>query len=264
MPDLETFFSYRGNVGEGARNRSYTYTAQRIQGTTPWFMKGQYMVDFDGAPNCYHPNNQKLLRIADYPTVDIMAWDGTLDSINDAKNDDGTWAAVVLDGDGNPVVQGPNDPNPGYYISMVPLVDNNFGATDPHHYADARVIPYFALPAQILRQQGRWLTMSADGHTGNYGDYVTAINTNTNAYGHAVIGDTGDKPHFGEGSYALGRSINLLTGTFEPEVLYIIYPGTGAGQFTIPDPNTIAQTGEQLFTDFGGMDCVTQLLTQIG
>jgi hypothetical protein len=265
MANLETLFQYRGNIGEGARNRSYTYVASRLQGTSPWFMKGQYMVDFDGAPNCYHPTNAKLLPIADYPTVDIMAWDGTLDSLADAKNDDGTWAAVVLDSNGDPIVQGDNDPSPGYYISTVPLVDNNFAATNPRHYADARVIPYFAMPSQILRQQGPWLDMKIpDAHTGDFGDYVTAINLKTNDYGHAIVGDTGNKPHFGEGSYALGKSINFLTGTFEPEVLYIVYPGTGAGKLTIPDPDAIRAQGEQLFTAFGGMDCVTQLLQQLG
>src|SRR5438270_5571822 len=172
MPDIETFFHYQGYVGEGARKRSHTYVASRLTGGAPWFMKGRYMVDFDGAPNCYHPTNRKILPIRDYPTVDIMAWDGVLDSLSDAKNDDGTWAAVVLDGNGEPIVQGPDDPSPGYYVSTVPLQNSAYPANSPLHYADARVIPYFAMPSQILAQQGAWLKMIAAGHTGDWGDYV--------------------------------------------------------------------------------------------
>jgi hypothetical protein len=264
MADIEKFFEYRGNIGEGAQKRSHTYTAYRIPGQSAWFMKGRYMVDFDGAPNCYHPTNAKVLPIRDYPTVDIMAWDGTLDSLDDAKNDDGTWASVVLDGDGNPIVQGADEPSPGYYVSTVPLQDKSYPSTSARRYADARVIPYFAMPSQILAQKGPLFTMIASGHTGDFGDYVTAVNLNTNDYGHAVVGDTGNKPHFGEGSYALGKSINLLTGTFELQVLYIINPASGAGRYTIPDPDALRTKGEQLFSDFGGIDCVTQLLSKIG
>ncbi|HZS35227.1 MAG TPA: hypothetical protein VFF06_00295 [Polyangia bacterium] len=264
MADLETFFEYSGFVGEGANQRAYKYVAYRVTGQTAWFMKGRYMVDFDGAPNCYHPNNAKLLPIRDYPTVDIMAWDGVLDSLADAKNDDGTWASVVLNANGDPIVQGDDDPCPGYYVSTVPLQDGTQPTTSARRYADARVIPYFALPSQILAQKGAWLKMIAGGHTGDFGDYVTAVNLKTNDYGHAVIGDTGNKPHFGEGSYALGKSINLLTGTYEPDVLYIICPGSGAGRYTIPDADSLRQTGEQLFSGFGGMDQVAQVLASMG
>ena len=264
MPEIETFFEYQGYVGERNNQRAYKYVAYRIPGNSAWFMKGRYMVDFDGAPNCYHPSNAKLLPIRDYPTVDIMAWDGVLDTLADAKNDDGTWASVVLDANGDPIVQGPDEPCPGYLVSTVPLQDDAYPTTSARRYADARTIPYFALPLQILQQQGAWFKMIADGHTGNFGDYVTAVNLNTNDSGQAVIGDTGNKPHFGEGSYALGKSINFLTGTVEPEVLYIIYPGTGAGAHTIPDPDALQEKGAQPFADFGGMDQVGQMLPLMG
>jgi hypothetical protein len=257
---LETFFEYSGRVGEGSRARDYTFTAYRVPGSTTWFMKGRCMIDFDGAPNCYHPNNHKLLPIRDYPTVDIMAWDGVLDALNNARGGDGSWASVVLKPDGQPLAQGDDDPFPGYFISTTPLQNDQYPTTDPHRYADARIIPYFALPAQILAEKGRWFTRKSAGHTGNFGDFVTAINLNTNDCGHAVIGDTGDKPEFGEVSYALGKSINMLTGNFEPEVLYIIYPHTGSGQFTMPDPEVIQEAAADQFRQFGGMDEVARVL----
>jgi hypothetical protein len=260
---LEKFFEYRGFVGEGAAQRRYTFTAYRIPGQSAWFMKGRYMVDFDGAPNCYHLTNSHVLPIRDYPTVDILSWDGPLDFIGNAKNNDGTWASVVLDDDGQPIEQGPNDPFPGYLVSTVPLQDGTQPVTSARRYADARIIPYIAVPSQIIAQQGPLYTQLAAGHTGNFGDAVVGVNLNTNDVGRAVIGDTGNKPEFGEGSFAFGQSINFLTGTFEPEVLYIVWPGTGVGPLTIPDPEVIQAMGGDLFEKLGGLDCVAQILTQI-
>ena len=260
---VEKFFEYQGFVGEGAAKRAHTFTAYRIPGQSAWFMKGRYMVDFDGAPNCYHLTNSHVLPIRDYPTVDILSWDGPVDFIGNAKNNDGTWASVVLDGAGQPIAQGDDDPFPGYLISTVPLQDGTQPATSARRYADARLVPYIAMPIQIIKQTGVWYNQVTAGHTGNFGDAVIGVNLNTNDVGGAVIGDTGNKPEFGEGSFAFGKSINFLTGTFEAEVLYIVWPGSGVGQFTIPDPEVIqAQTGD-LFEKFGGLECVAQVLPEI-
>src|SRR5262249_29797524 len=132
--------------------------------------------------------------------------------------------------------------------------------TDPHHWADARIYPFFAIPTQILGEAGPLFHRNLDGHTGNFGDYVTAINCKTGAYCHGLIGDAGNKPHFGEGSYALGKGIGRLDGTYEAEVLYIIYPWTGAGQFTIPDIDAMTQYAESLYQQFGGQMAVAGLV----
>jgi hypothetical protein len=260
---VEKFFEYQGFVGEGTAKRPYTFTAYRIPGQTAWFMKGRYMVDFDGAPNCYHLTNTKVLPIRDYPTVDILSWDGPLDYLANAKNNDGTWASVVLDSAGQPIAQGPDDPCPGYLVSTVPLQDGTQPATSARRYADARLVPYIAVPSQIIAQSGPWYSQAVDGHTGNFGDAVVGVNLNTNDVGYAVIGDTGNKPEFGEGSFAFGQSINFLTGTFQPDVLYIVWPGSGAGQFTIPDPEVIQAMGGDLFGKFGGLECVAQILPDL-
>lgn len=260
---VERFFTYQGVVGEPV-SRPYTFTAFRVPGETAWFMKGRYMVDFDGAPNCYHLTNRHVLPIRDYPTVDILSWDaGPLDFINNAKAGDGSWAAVVLDDSGDPVVQGDDDRFPGYLISTVPLQDRTQPANTSRRYADARFISYVAMPSQIIAQNGVWYDQLLPGHTGNYGDAVVGINLRTRDVGAAVIGDTGNKPEFGEGSFAFGQLINFLTGTHEPEVLYIVFPGTGVGQFTIPDPEVIQAMGGDLFQKFGGLDRVAQLLPEI-
>src|SRR5689334_12399774 len=82
---IERFFEYQGFVGERAAQRRYTFAAYRIPGQSVWFMKGRYMVDFDGAPNCYHQTLRNVLPIRDYPTVDISSWNGPLDFLGNAK-----------------------------------------------------------------------------------------------------------------------------------------------------------------------------------
>jgi hypothetical protein len=104
----------------------------------------------------------------------------------------------------------------------------------------------------------------AGGHTGWFGDSVTAVNLRSNDVGHAIVADTGNKPEFGEGSYALGKAINLLTGTFEPEVLYIFRPASGAGDKVIPDPEVVEAQGDDLFNQFGGLDKVAEVVAAMG
>jgi hypothetical protein len=163
------------------------------------------------------------------------------------------------------VQQGPDDPCPGYLVSTTPLQDYNYPVTSARRYADARFLPYVAVPIQILQQQGPLLKMLVSGgHTGWYGDSVTAVNLRTNDVGHGIIADTGNKPHFGEGSYALGKAINFLTGTYEPEVLYLVRPASGAGDKVIPGPDAVEAQGEDLFNQFGGLDRVAEVLAAMG
>jgi hypothetical protein len=79
-------------------------------------------------------------------------------------------------------------------------------------------------------------------------------------FGHAVIADIGDKPHFGEGSPAIGKKLHLLQGTYEPELLYTVYPRSGAGQGTIPSADEIESKGGELFKKLGGADEVQRVL----
>jgi hypothetical protein len=58
--------------------------------------------------------------------------------------------------------------------------------------------------------------------------------------------------------------LDLLGGTFEPEVLYIVWPGSGAGPLTIPDPEVVQAAGESLFDDFGGIEQALRLVTEMG
>jgi hypothetical protein len=83
---------------------------------------------------------------------------------------------VVTDnqkGSGKPVVQGPSDPAPGFYVSSTSYQDPTKKATDPRRYVDASTVPYAVLPSNL---------QSAKVKGGaKMGDYATIINPKTGA-----------------------------------------------------------------------------------
>ena len=262
---LDVFFEFRGNVGESSALRDHTYIAYKVPGKAQaYLIKGRLMIDVDGAPNCYHPDDLNVRT--DYLSVDLLAHKGALDWKRNGGHP-GNWFGVVTDSGektGEPIVQGPNDPCPGFYVSSTSLVDQARAPHDPSRYVDARKIPYIAFPGQVYAAKGPRFTRVGQGPTGEIGDFVTAVNPNADdahKYCHAVFGDMGggDDPHFGEGSPALGQRIHAA-GVAEPKLLFIIYPHTGAGRHAIPSLEEIQEKGEALFKEWGGMDEVARVL----
>ena len=265
--ELETFFNFHGNVGESNALRDHTYVAYKVQGKPDaWLIKGRLMIDVDGAPNCYHPNDHKVNT--KYLDIDLETWDGALDWKANGGHP-GNWFGVVTDtgqSSGNPIVQGPNDPCPGFYVSSTSLADHSKGQHDPLRYVDARKIPYLAYPYQVWTEgkNGKRFERVSAGATGGLGDLLTVVNPKADEahrYAHAIIADMGgrDDPHFGEGSPALGQKIHAA-GVVNADLLYIVYPHSGAGQGTIPSADEIHQKGEQLFAKWGGLDEVNRVL----
>jgi GH25 family lysozyme M1 (1,4-beta-N-acetylmuramidase) len=140
-------------------------------------------------------------------------------------------------------------------------VDRSKKRNDPSRYVDARKIPYLAWPPQIEAEKGSRFTRVSQGPTGRIGDFITAVNPKNNKVAHCIYADRGggDDPHFGEGSPALGKLLDAW-GPAEPDILYIVYPHSGAGQGTIPMAEEIREKGEKLFKEWGGMDEVNRVL----
>jgi GH25 family lysozyme M1 (1,4-beta-N-acetylmuramidase) len=179
----------------------------------------------------------------------------------------GNWFGVVTDtGEvtGNPLVQGDGDPFPGFYVSSSSLVDKGKKRGDPNRYVDARKVPYLAWPQQVWLEKGPRFTRVSQGPTGRIGDLMTAYNPKNGKVGHLIMADMGgyDDPHFGEGSPALGKLIDAY-GHQEPDILYIVYPHSGADQGTIPSPDEIQQKGQKLFDEWGGVTEVQRVLPMI-
>ncbi|MEY4937662.1 MAG: hypothetical protein RIS64_4021, partial [Bacteroidota bacterium] len=122
--------------------------------------KAKMAIDADGSPRAYGPN------------------DIGLDELNNAKTN-GKWVGIVVDRYNQPVVQGANDPFPGFYISPTALYDTNFAWTDPRCYVNSEIIPYYVLPESLMNDYNM--------KVGDMG-YVYNQVTNTGCF--AILADT--------------------------------------------------------------------------
>lgn len=198
----------------------------QLEETGPVIFQSGMTIDADGAPNAYNPDNTGL------------------DDLSNA-GEPGHWDGIVADRDGNPFVQGPNDPFPGFYVSQTALVDWSKERTDPARYVDASKIPYIVLPGELSRQFGARL-----------GDFAIVMNLRNGSYADAIFGDIGT---LGEGSVALANKLGIWAdarnGGTRGGILYLVYPGSGNRQPRSLDD--INSETNKLFTNWGGVDKLT-------
>ncbi len=191
-------------------------------GSAVLFQSGM-TIDADGAPNAY------------------SADDTGLDDLSNA-GEPGHWDGIVADRDGEPYIQGPDDPFPGFYVSQTALVDWSKARTDPARYVDASKIPYIVLPGELSREMGARL-----------GDFAVVVNMRNGLAANAIFADIGT---LGEGSIALADELKIYSdarrGGTRGGILYLIYPGSGNRQPRSLDEIN-AETGK-LFEAWGGVE----------
>lgn len=136
-------------------------------------------VDVDGAPNAYGPPGAK-----------------TLDILKHAHAEGNERAPIVgfLTDDEDPtlpVLQGPNDPFPGLYISQTAFTDPaRKNERDVLRYVDASRINYVVLGDEARRRGAR------------IGDFVAVYSRRTGRSTFGIVGDAGN-PSGDEGSLHL-------------------------------------------------------------
>jgi len=139
-------------------------------------------VDADGAPNAYAPKGSGL------PALDDLICAGK----------PGKWWGIATDNgkkDGNPIIQGPTDPFPGYYVSTTALGDRNYKESNPLHWVDATQIPYVSVPPEITK---------LGVHMGD----VAYVEYNGKGVA-VVVADVGPEGEIGEGSMALADLLGI-------------------------------------------------------
>ena len=202
---------------------------QRLPGTSAFFYEAGMSIDADGAPNAYHPDNTGL------------------DDLTNAGGP-GNWEGLAKNRYGDPFVQGPDDPFPGYYVSATALVDRDRQVSDPLRYVDASKIPYIVLPGSMARQLGA-----------RPGDFAAVLNQRNAKMSYAIFGDVGPSDRIGEGSMALAENLgirsNARNGGARGGIFYLVFPGSGNGR---PRPiEEINGEAEKLFQAWGGSNQVT-------
>lgn len=201
----------------------------RLPGSTAFFYESGMTIDADGAPNAYHPENTGLDDLANAGAP-------------------GNWQGLAKDGDGQPFVQGPNDPFPGYFVSATALADHTKPVNDPTRYVDASRIPFIVLPGGMTRQIGA-----------RPGDFAMVFNRRNGKSSYAIFGDVGPSTRIGEGSVALAENLGIRSdarnGGTRSGVLFLVFPGSGNGR-----PRSIEEINaesEKLLHGWGGIEQVT-------
>ena len=200
-------------------------TVWKIPGKDAFFFEAGMRIDADGAPDAYHPD-------------DI----GT-DWLANAGRPGHWWALATDNGrmDGNPVIQGPDDPNPGYYVSKTTLEDLTKEPGDPRRYVNSNEIPYFVLPP-------------GSGGGAKPGDFGVVINLKNQKMSFAIYADKGPRNQIGEGSIALAKALGIPSdpkrGGTSDGVWYLVFPNSGNRK-----PRTLAEInghGQRLFDAWDG------------
>lgn len=165
-------------------------------------------VDVDGAPRAYGP-----------PGSDA------LDYLRNAHTMGRPGAPVVgyLLEDApphHPVVQGPEDPAPGYYVSQTAFEDESVeNQHDPRRYVNATKINYVVLGDEARRMGAR------------LGDFVAVYSTRTRRAVFGIVGDAGN-PSGDEGSLHLLQALGYPfhngkdDSVEDAEIVIRFYPGS--------------------------------------
>jgi hypothetical protein len=205
-----------------------------MPGDTAFFYEAGMTIDADGAPNAYHPDNTGL------------------DDLSNAGSP-GNWQGLAKDADGEPFVQGPDDPFPGYYVSATALADRTKPVNDPTRYVDASKIPFIVLPGAMSRQIGA-----------RPGDFAVVLNQRNGKSSYAIFGDVGPPDRIGEGSMALAENLGIRSdarnGGARRGILFLVFPGSGTGR-----PRTIDEINaesEKLLKAWGGTSQLSVCMIQ--
>jgi hypothetical protein len=165
-------------------------------------------VDVDGAPNAYGPPGK--------PALD------TLLDAHYLNRADKPIVGYLVDEHNRPVLQGPNDPFPGYYISQTAFADtNNPNESDPRRYVDARKINY-VVRGNAAKRRGVQV-----------GDFVSVYSKRTREAVFAIVGDTGN-PTGDEGSLHLLQDLGypfhdgIDDAVEKPEIVIRFYPDSNS------------------------------------
>jgi hypothetical protein len=203
-----------------------TVSIWQIPSTPAIYFVAGMAIDADGAPNAYNPQNT---------------------GVDDLENagEPGSWHALAKDESGEPILQGPADPFPGYYVSTTALSDHSKSDHDPAKYVDAEKIPYIVLPVGMNRELGA-----------RPGDFAFIQNLKNGKTSFAIFADVGPRDLIGEGSIALAENIGVRSsprrGGTSSGILYVIFAGSGNHQ---PRPvDEINSEGARLLHDFGGLE----------
>lgn len=199
-----------------------------LEAPSTFFFEAGMMIDADGSPRAYHIEPGK-----------------GLDYIGNAGKPGNWWALVTDTGrpGGKPIVQGPGDPAPGYYVSTTSLSDRSMKRTDPRRYVDSERIPFFVLPGN-----GKFGAV--------LGDLGFVVNPAKGRSCGAIFADICPKGKIGEGSISLAKALGVpsspKSGGVGHGIAYVVFRGSTMGWPL--KRGAIQQRSAALFEEWGGFE----------
>lgn len=187
-------------------------SAQTRAPAAPFEIVTRMDIDVDGAPNAYGPPGKKTL---DY-----------LSNAHYRARAKGEIVGYLTDDDHPtvPIIQGPHDPCPGYYVSTTHYVDRaRRNPKDPLRYVDATKINYVVLGDEARRRGAR------------VGDFVAVYSRRHRRAVYGIVGDSGN-PSGAEGSLHLLQELGYpfksgKTGSVErKEIVIRFFPRSNPGR----------------------------------
>lgn len=176
--------------------------ALQRDGRRIWWQDGDLSIDYDGAPNAYAP----------------VGYGAPLDSLANAGRG-GKWWGIAVDAHNKPLVQGPGEPYPGYYISKTALAWPNRERTA--RYVDSTQISFLALPRELF----------GPPYNVRLGDFAHVTSTQTGRARMAIVADVGPRGKLGEGSIKLARELGVERGELRKRGIDVrIFVGSGDGK----------------------------------
>ena len=196
----------------------FTLKEQKWEGSGAPLVRSTYQLE--GKPGFFYTSGMTIDADGSYRAFHHISKKGT-DDLEHAGKPGNWWGLVTDTGEttGHPVVQGPNDPAPGFYISQTGMEDASKGEKDPRRYADAESVPYIVLSGGSEQNPGA-----------TFGDYAVVFNKKNKQFAYAVYGDHWPTTKVGEGSVALARALgipaNPRDGGAEAGITYLVFPGS--------------------------------------
>lgn len=212
---FKLLFNKKTKPEEPIKMKTPLYTEQGIQvfqdGNVLEFTAGM-MIDGDGANGqggsghgVYAPTGSGL------KPLDYLANGG----------EPGNWWGLATNSQGIPIVQGKDDPAPGYYVSTTSLKIPGYKHGNPFREVDSESVPFIVVSRKIIK--------AVPGIV--LGCRCTIKDIKTGKEIEAVAADVG--PRLGEASIAAAKAFGVPSspkngGTKEPRFIYTVYTGIAA------------------------------------
>lgn len=224
----------------------------------------QMMVNTDGAPDSYHPDDIGITHLCNGVSVGReCTWKANcMPDFRKARAEGFRGATkicffgMVADAQGVPVVQGPNDPAPGFYVSTTAFRQPGEATNRQQAYLNSNEIAFIVIPRRWQQQKFQGVGL---------GDFAAVLRKSNDSLTFAIVGDLGPNNKIGEGSVELHEALGndpfqmrfgkrrAFRGIGGRDVVYLIFPGSRKAGTTVT-PELIQMEGRRLLEAVGGED----------